>query len=118
MPQTQDTDDIAFTVPVKTDSLNPDGLRTIHVVVTKPMPAHANENVILGPLLFVFFLAALLILMLFKISGNKKFRRISDAAERLAEKNGSRIDNICNEENDAAGYNNLLGRRGPIASID
>jgi hypothetical protein len=86
MPQTQDTYEIAFTVPVKVDSLYPDGLRTVHVVVTKPMPAHANENVILGPLLFVFFLATFLILMLFKISGNKKFRRILDAAERLAER--------------------------------
>ncbi|MDB5277900.1 MAG: hypothetical protein JWR61_2855 [Ferruginibacter sp.] len=86
MPQAQDTDDIAFTVPVNVDSLNPDGLRKVHVVVTKPMPAHANENVVIGPLLFVFFLAALLILVFLKITGNKKFKRISDAAERLAEK--------------------------------
>jgi len=86
MPPTQDTNDIAFTVPVKVDSLHPNGLRKVHVVVTKPMPAPANDNVILGPLLFVFFLGALLILVLLKITGNKKFKRILDAAGKLAEK--------------------------------
>jgi hypothetical protein len=86
MPQTQDTDDIAFTVPVKVDSLHPYGLRKVHVVMTKPMPARTNEHIFFGPFLFVCFLAALLILVFLKTIGNKKFKRLSDAAAKLAER--------------------------------
>jgi hypothetical protein len=86
MPQAKDTDDIAFTVPVKVDSLHPDGLRKVHVVVTKPMPARTNEHIFFGPFFFVCFLAVLLILVYLKTTGNKKFKRFSDAAAKLAER--------------------------------
>ena len=86
MPQAQDTGDIAFTVPVKVDSLHPDGLRKVHIVMTKPIPARTNEPVFFGPFLFVCFLAALLILVFLKNTGNKKFKRLSEAAAKLAER--------------------------------
>jgi hypothetical protein len=87
MPQAPANSDIAFTVPVRVDSLHPDGFRTVHLVVTKPRRGAAtNMHFTAGQLLFVFFMGALVILAFLKITGNKKFKRVLDAAEKLAAK--------------------------------
>jgi hypothetical protein len=76
MPQSP-SPTVSFTIPIKNDSQQVTGYKTVHVVIAKPrLKEDGGFEVILGPLAIVFFIAATIVFFASKIKAGGKIDRV------------------------------------------
>jgi hypothetical protein len=84
MPQSKDSLEVTFTIPVQNNSPATSGLRTVHVIIPRERSL-SNAEVIIRPLIFLFPRAALLVFILLKIRAGKKTDTVLNTVENITD---------------------------------
>ena len=84
MPQSEDSLEVSFTIPVQKDSPATTGFRTVHVIIPRERPV-SDAAVIIRPLIFLIPLAALLVFILLKIKAGKKTDTVLNTVENITD---------------------------------
>ena len=81
MPQSP-SPTVSFTIPIKNDSQQVTGYKTVHVVVAKPgLKEEGGFEVLFGPLAIVFVIAVTIVFFASKVKAGGKIDRILDKLE-------------------------------------
>ena len=91
MPQYDQPSTVSFQIPVKNDSQQVIGSKTVHIVVVKSKTEQNDLGFrdIVGPLIIVFIIAATIIVISSRINSGGKIDRLLTRLERA----GKFIDN-------------------------